>query len=82
MTMTGPRAKRRKRGAGGPWVRMAPQKKSVLFVKPWRNRKNLGEMSNVRGGARKDEGWEREARSSWFLSSRVERKNLLGVLAE
>lgn len=35
-----------------------------------------------RGGARKDEGWEREARSSWFLSSRVERKNLLGVLAE
>lgn len=80
----GPRVKGRKRGTGGPWVRMAPKKKTVLFGRPWRNRKKLGEMSNVRGGARKNKGWEREAQSSgaWFLSSRVERKNLLGDLAE
>lgn len=82
--MMGPRVKGRKRGTGGPWVRMARKKKTDLLGRPWRNRKNLGEMSNVRGEARKNEGRGREAQSSWawFLSSRVERKNLLGHLAE
>lgn len=40
--MVDPGGKGRKRGTGGPRVRVAPGEKAVLLGRPWRNRENLG----------------------------------------